>query len=141
MKKLLTVLVLSFIVQKGFSQQKNLKDLLGVWEVFGVRENNATLQVIDSSTIILTYNDERKKIKDYKIDFSRSPIWFDFTTEADSSIIAVKSLVEIINKNLIKWQLFVDDARTPYFSSSKGELFYLRKKSTEEATSATVASN
>jgi len=39
----------------------------------------------------------------------------------------VKSILEILNDNMIKWQLFVDEERSPHFSSTKGEMFYLRK--------------
>lgn len=134
------VLTLSFFAMKGIGQQKQLKDLAGRWEVFGDKDNNATLEVIDSSTILLTYNGEKKKLTNYKIDFAKSPIWFDFSTEGDSSsTIAVKSIIEIVNESMIKWQLFVDEERTPFFSSSKGELFYLRK--TRSAITTSVVSN
>jgi len=70
---------------------------------------------------------EKKKIIDYKIDFQKSPIWFDFSTGDSSTVVLVKSLLEIMNDNMIKWQLFVDEDRTDHFSSTKGELYYLRK--------------
>ena len=111
----------------GFGQQKTLKDIIGRWEIVGEQNDSASLEVIDSSTIILNYMGEKKRITDYKIDFQRSPIWFDFSTSDSSSVIVVKSLLEIMNDNLIKWQLFVDEDRTDHFSSTKGELYYLRK--------------
>lgn len=142
MKKILLVLAIAFLSLKGISQQKNLKDLVGHWEIVGDTNNTASLDVVDSSTIILTYNGEKKKVLDYKIDFSRSPIWFDFSTADDSaSVMTIKSLIEIMNNNMIKWQLFLDDERTPYFSSSKGELFYLRKTKNITVVTAAVASN
>lgn len=142
MKKILIVAAISFIAIKGIAQQKKMKDLVGHWEVIGDKDNTASLDVVDSSTIILTYNGEKKKVLDYKIDFTRSPIWFDFSTPDDSStVVAVKSLIEIMNDSMIKWQLFVDEERTPYFSSSKGELFYLRKTKNITVVTAAVASN
>ena len=142
MKKILLVLAIAFLSLKGISQQKNLKDLVGHWEIVVDTNNTASLDVVDSSTIILTYNGEKKKVLDYKIDFSRSPIWFDFSTADDSaSVMTIKSLIEIMNNNMIKWQLFLDDERTPYFSSSKGELFYLRKTKNITVVTAAVASN
>ena len=116
-----------FLGTTGFGQQKKLKDLIGRWEIVGEQNDSASLEVIDSSTIILNYMGEKKKIIDYKIDFQRSPIWFDFSTGDSSSTVVVKSLLEIINDNMIKWQLFVDEERTDHFSSTKGELYYLRK--------------
>ena len=142
MKKLLLVLAIAFFSIEGIAQQKKMKDLVGHWEIVGDTNNTATLDVVDSSTIILSYNGEKRKIIDYKIDFTRSPIWFDFSAPDDSSsVIAVKSLIEIMNDNMIKWQLFVDEERTPYFSSSKGELFYLRKTKNITVVTAAVASN
>ncbi len=135
MKKILFVLAVSFLAVKGISQQKNLKDLVGRWEIASDQNNAASLEVIDSTNITLSYNGEKIKLSDYKIDFTKSPIWFDFSTGAGDSAVSVKSLIEIINDTMIKWQLFVDEERTPYFSSSKGELFFLRKAKDAVVTS------
>ena len=116
-----------FIGTEAFNQQKQLKDLIGRWEIVGEQSDSASLEIIDSSTIILNYMGERKKIIEYKIDFQRSPIWFDFSTGDSSSTVVVKSLLEVMNDSMIKWQLFVDEDRTEHFSSTKGELYYLRK--------------
>ena len=116
-----------FTGTQAFNQQKQLKDLIGRWEIIGEQNDSASLEIIDSSTIILNYMGERKKIIDYKIDFQRSPIWFDFSTSDSSSTVVVKSLMEVMNDSMIKWQLFVDEDRTDHFSSNKGELYYLRK--------------
>ena len=109
------------------ASKKKLNDLIGRWEIVGEQTDSASLEVIDSSTIILNYMGEKRKIIDYKIDFQKSPIWFDFSTGDSSSTVSVKSLLEIMNDSIIKWQLFVDEDRTDHFSSSKGELYYLRK--------------
>ena len=127
MKKIFFVLMILFIGTEAFNQQKQLKDLIGRWEIVGEQSDSASLEIIDSSTIILNYMGERKKIIEYKIDFQRSPIWFDFSTGDSSSTVMVKSLLEIMNDSMIKWQLFVDEDRTEHFSSTKGELYYLRK--------------
>jgi len=116
-----------FTGTEAFNQQKQLKDLVGRWEIIGEQSDSASLEIIDSSTIILNYMGERKKIIEYKIDFQRSPIWFDFLTGDSSSTVVVKSLLEVMNDSMIKWQLFVDEDRTEHFSSTKGELYYLRK--------------
>ena len=122
------MLIILFVGTQAFNQQKQFKDLVGRWEIVSDQTDSASLEIIDSSTIILSFMGEKKRIIDYKIDFQRSPIWFDFSTSDDSSsTVLVKSLLEIMNDNMIKWQLFVDEDRTDHFSSTKGELFYLRK--------------
>jgi len=127
MKKIFFVLMILFAGIEAFNQQKQLKDLVGRWEIIGEQSDSASLEIIDSSTIILNYMGERKKIIEYKIDFQRSPIWFDFSTGDSSSTVVVKSLLEVMNDSMIKWQLFVEEDRTEHFSSTKGELYYLRK--------------
>jgi hypothetical protein len=127
MKKILLVPIILFSAISAFNQQKNLKHLIGRWEIIDEQNSGACLEVIDSLTIILSYNGEKKKIIDYKMDFTKTPIWFDFATNDTSSLVAVKSLLEIVNENTLKWQLFVDEERTTYFSSSRGEMLYLRK--------------
>jgi len=127
MKKIFFVLMILVAGIRAFNQQKQLKDLVGRWEIIGEQSDSASLEIIDSSTIILNYMGERKKIIEYKIDFQRSPIWFDFSTGDSSSTVMVKSLLEVMNDSMIKWQLFVDEDRTEHFSSTKGELYYLRK--------------
>ena len=127
--------ILGFFSLTGFTQQKKLKDLIGRWEIVGEQNMQASLDVIDSSTIVLIYMGETKKIVDYKFNFDKNPIWFDFSTEDSASVISVKSLMEIVNDNMIKWQLF-DDSRPDYFSSTKGDLFYLRKVKSNSNTGA-----
>ena len=139
MKKIFFVLMILFTGTEAFNQQKQLKDLIGRWEIVGEQSDSASLEIIDSSTIILNYMGEKKRIIDYKIDFQRSPIWFDFSTSGDSSsVVLVKSLLEVMNDNMIKWQLFVDEDRTEHFSSTKGELYYLRKAKPAAAITAMV---
>jgi hypothetical protein len=139
MKKILFVLIILFSAISAFNQQKNLKNLIGRWEIIDAQNSGASLEVIDSSTIILSFNGEMKKITDYKIDFTKSPIWFDFSTSDTSSIVAVKSLLEIINDNTIRWQLFVDEERMAHFTSNKGEMLYLRKA--KSANNTGIVSN
>lgn len=134
------ILSLQKSTYEGSGKQKTLTDLVGVWEFTGEDNAGAYLEIIDSTNIILVYNGEKRKILDYKIDFQKSPIWFDFTTSDTSSVVSIKSLLEITNDNILKWQLFVDEERTPFFSSTKGEIVYLRKSKTT-ATTAAVASN
>jgi len=126
MKRIIVMVMSACIALTGYSQ-KNFKDLIGRWEIIN-EDSSASLEIIDSATIVLSYNGEKKKIIDCKIDFTKSPVWFDFSTvDTTSATVMIKSLIEIMSDNVIKWQLFIDEDRTDHFSSTKGELFYLRK--------------
>jgi hypothetical protein len=118
----------------SFCQTKKFQDMIGYWAVAGEQGPGAGLEIIDSVDIVITYMGEQKKIFNYKIDFSKSPAWFDFSVNDTSSVLNVKSILEIINDSLIKWQLFVDEDRPDHFSTGKGELFYLIKARTNSNT-------
>jgi hypothetical protein len=135
MKKIVFIIIICSVSLAGNGQGKKFRDIIGNWEITG--EQKATLQILDSATIQLTYLGEKKTITNYKLDFSKSPIWFDFSTTDSGSVVHVKSLLEIVGDDMIKWQLFIDEERPAHFSSSKGELFYLKKTRTATA----VASN
>jgi hypothetical protein len=112
-----------------FCQSKKIQDIIGRWNIIGDQNAAVRLEIIDSADISLTYMGEEKKILNYKMDFSKSPLWFDFSVkDTSSSIMNVKSIMEVINDGLIKWQVFVDEDRPDHFSSGKGELFYLKKE-------------
>jgi len=114
---------------QGFCQSKKFQDIKGRWTIIGEQGPEISLEIIDSADMVLTYMGEEKKMLNYKIDFSKSPAWFDFSVkDTTSSILNVKSIIEIVNESLIKWQLFVDEDRPDHFSSSKGELFYLKRE-------------
>jgi hypothetical protein len=121
----------------GFCQSKKIQDIIGRWTVIGEQGPEVRLEIIDSADIMLTYLGEEKKMLNYKIDFSKSPAWFDFSVkDTSSSMVNVKSIIEIINDGLIKWQLFVDENRPDHFSSGKGELFYLKKEKVNTSPNA-----
>ena len=138
MKQIFIVMTACLLSISVRAQIKKFRDIIGIWDIAGEQNAGASLQIIDSSTIVLTYLGERKNITDYKIDFSKSPIWFDFSTKDNTSTLQVKSLIQILGDDIIKWQLFVDEDRPDHFSSSKGELFYL-KRSKSNITSAVVS--
>ncbi|HYC39769.1 MAG TPA: hypothetical protein VEB63_04710 [Chitinophagaceae bacterium] len=122
---LLTAFIMSTCLVRA--QQRSFKDLVGRWEVVGDAASGSGLIVVDSSNIILTHNGERKKILSFDIDFSRSPIWFDFTVPDGDSALKVNSIMELIDNTHMKWQLFLDGKRATGFNPSLGEFFYLRR--------------
>lgn len=130
MKRIICAIGLSMMITLGANAQTSttrFQDIIGNWEIVGEGDAGAGLQVIDSNTIILTYMGEARKLTDYKMDLSKSPCWFDFWAEDSSSVIQVKSILKKEGNDVIKWQLFIDEERSPHFTASKGELLYLRR--------------
>src|SRR6185503_17044761 len=130
MKRFFIAGVILLFVNKGYSQTKSFEHLVGRWEVLGDQVAGSGLVVADSSNIILTYNGEKRKVLDFRMDFSKSPIWFDFTVQEGDSVLKVKSILELIDSAHLKWQLFLNEERTEKFSPTKGEFFYLKKSLT-----------
>lgn len=139
MKKIWVVMGACLLCLTASTQTKKFRDIIGHWEIAGEQNAGASLQINDSSSIVLNYMGEKRIITDYKIDFTKSPIWFDFSTKDSTSMLSIKSLLQIMGDDTIKWQLFIDEDRPNHFSSTKGELFYLKK--TRPASTTSVVSN
>jgi len=138
MKRILIATATFFALTITTYGQKRFQNMVGTWEIAGEQNSGGTLEIVDSSTIILRYQGEEKKLTGCKMDFSKTPFWFDFSAQDTASVMNVKSIVEFVNDDMLKWQLFVDEDRADHFSSTKGELLYLRraKPKTKVATAA-----
>lgn len=134
MKKIAIWLCACLIAGSLQAQMKKIQDIKGHWLVGG--EKDAALVIIDSSNIVLSYGGEVRKVTDIKMDFSKSPCWFDFAATDSTSTIQVKSLIEMSGDGIMKWQLFIDEDRPAYFVANKGEMLYLKKAAPSSATIA-----
>lgn len=110
------------------AQQRSIKNLIGTWEAVRTENDGGGLQVVDSAQIFLVYGDQKKKVASYRADFSHSPARFDFVVQDSTESLNLKSLIEFINDDLIKWQLFEGDVQPVHFTSNSGEVVYLRRK-------------
>jgi hypothetical protein len=133
--KMIIVLLSALLLANGTrAQAGSFKEIAGKWDIVG--KEKASLTIVDSATIELVYGGERRVIQGYHIDFSKTPHWFDFSASDSSSSFKVKSLVQKVGDDVLKWQLFIDEERAPHFVSGKGEVFYLKKA---RPTSASLA--
>jgi hypothetical protein len=123
----------------GYAQNTKFKDIAGKWEVVGDPNANATLTIIDSSTIEFSYMGEKKTISNYTINYNKSPYWLDFTATDSIASFRVKSILQKVGDDILKWQLFIDEDRSPFFTASKGEVFYLKKARPALTTTAVTA--
>ena len=133
----LILLCLQSFSQTSSSQTNrapSIQNLIGRWEIVGTKDDGGRLEILDSSTIVITYGGEKKALSGFKLDFSKSPIWFDFFVKDSSATMNVKSIMEVISDDLIKWQVFMNDERASHFTSEKGELFYLKRIKVKSVT-------
>lgn len=111
----------------GFSQGAGMQNLIGQWEFIGINNEGGRLEIIDSSNIIISKGGEKKSLNNFKMDFTKSPIWFDFIVKDSTDTMQVKSIIEIISDDIIKWQVFMNEERMNHFTVDKGEMFYLKR--------------
>lgn len=127
--RILMIIFLAFLQIFAFAQSASFSKLIGKWEAVDADNKTGRLEVLDSSKIFLSYGQEKKPVTSFKADFSKSPVWFDFTVANDSNKIKIKSILVFINDNLVQWQVFKGDAVRPaHFTEDKGEIIYLRRK-------------
>jgi hypothetical protein len=123
-KLLLTYLTLFVLGFTAIAQQHTIKDLIGKWE----STDGGGLEVLDSSRIYLVYGKEQKPIVSYTADFTKKPIWFDFTIKDSTKNLTMKSLMEFTAPGQIRWQVYDDGIRPANFASDRGDLMILKRK-------------
>lgn len=129
MKKVMLMFIGMCLYMATMAQERSIQALVGMWEAVSSVNEGGGLEVKDSVQLYLVFGDQKKKILNYKADFSQTPARFDFTVQQDStSQLSLKSLLQFVNNDLIKWQVFEDDNVPMHFASSGGEIVYLRRK-------------
>lgn len=127
MKNVILVLALLFLMAGVVNAQKkyDFENLKGSWR----NSNGAGLDIVDSNTIYLVYGEQKKQVSKSRVDFSKSPVWFDLAVQDSSNLIKMKSLLLFVNDNLLQWQVFESETRPAYFSSGKGDMLFLKRVS------------
>ena len=123
--KIILVFVCSFWMGTSlYAQKHSLQSLIGRWE----SEDGGGIEMMDSAHIFMVYGNEKKPISSYRADFSHVPAWFDFSIVDSGQTISMKSLMQFVNSDEVKWQVFDDGTRPANFTIGKGEIVYLRRK-------------
>ena len=111
----------------AMAQQKFPNQLIGQWE--GLQKDASSgLEFTGTDSVYLFYNNEKKLATQVQLDASKNPIWLDFTIDDGTEQIQIKSLLIVFNEDLLKWQVFTQEARPAYFTENGGETMFLRRK-------------
>lgn len=68
----LILLYLQSFSQTSSSQHNrvpSMQSLIGRWEIVGTKEDGGRLEIVDSSTIVITYGGEKKALSGFQLDF------------------------------------------------------------------------
>lgn len=126
-KKWITVCVGLLCSLIMMAQQKFPSQLIGQWEGLN-KDASSGLEFTSTDSVFLFYNNEKKTATQVQLDASKNPLWFDFSINDGSELIQVKSLLIVVNDDLLKWQLFTQEARPAHFKQDEGEMMFLRRK-------------
>jgi hypothetical protein len=112
-----------FFTNIALAQSIELPTLRGKW----LNKNGAGIEIAGSAQMYIVYAGEKREIVSYEADFSKTPAWFDFTVKHEGKVVKLKSLIYLLENDLLKWQIFESDTRPAYFTLDKGETLYLKK--------------
>ena len=126
MKKVMVLLSGLFFYCNAIAQDKSIQSLVGIWET--ITSEGGGLEIKDSTELFLVYGGQKKKIVNYRADFSKTPTRFDFTVQDSTQNLSLKSLLQFVNNDLIKWQVFEGNDAPMHFASNGSEILYLRRK-------------
>jgi hypothetical protein len=73
------------------------------------------------------YGTQRKLVTRSRADFSKSPVWLDLAVKDSTHTTTLKSLLLFVNEDLIQWQVFDSETRPAYFSTSRGDMLFLKR--------------
>jgi hypothetical protein len=111
------LLVLAMVM--GFTSLKaqnvTYKNLLGKWEGADEKNQMGSIQFIDSSNLIMSFSGSPEIKMNYKIDFSKNPAWMDVSPGRGRGQV-LKSLIQLINQDTLKWEVFPDGQRPSDFT-------------------------
>ena len=111
------------LTSAAFAQSIDLPALKGKW----LNKYGAGIEISGSSQMYVVYAGEKREIVSYEADFSKSPAWFDFTVKHNDKVVKLKSLIYLLEDDLLKWQIFESESRPAYFTLDKGETLYLKR--------------
>jgi len=101
--------------------QHTKKDLIGKWEGTD-RENEAGALIFkDNGKVDLKLGARLLHDLDYKVDLTKTPASFDIIIKSldRKQQVTLKCLIQFIDNNTIKWQIFKGDNRPNNFDSNQ----------------------
>jgi hypothetical protein len=110
--------------------QQNDKSVVGKW--IGTDEKNQTggIQFLDDGTATLLMMGQEMPISEYKVDYSKDPIWIDLIVKNNGQTRTLYGLISFIDSTTIKWEVFpmANNSRPEKFSEETSDTAVILKK-------------
>src|SRR5690349_4082953 len=97
---------LLFFTVGASSQQRNMRDLIGKWEEQGDKADNGSLEFVDSSKVVMSMKGRKLNPSAFTVDFSKNPIPLDIIMVRGEEKRILKSLIQFVDHDTMKWQVF-----------------------------------
>ena len=129
MKKTLLFATLLFaLTQLAVGQTMSYKNLMGKWEGEDGKNQTGSLEFIDSSKMAMSMMGSAPRSLMYNIDFTKTPAAMDLYRDPTKKGMALKCLIQLVDVNTLKWQVFPDGQRPDKFDEdSPGTLIVLKR--------------
>jgi hypothetical protein len=121
---LFTFLIFSFTI----AQAKISDKLIGKWEGIDSLNVTGSLEFLDSINIVVTIPNQSLPPASYFIDTAKSPLWFDINFKTGNDVYKMKGLLEFIDEDTLKWQIFLNSERSSSFKDEKSENTIILKR-------------
>lgn len=110
--------------------QQNDKSVVGKW--IGTDEKNQTggIQFLNDGTAKLLMMGQEMPITEYKVDYSKDPIWIDLIMKNKGQTRTLYGLIAFIDSTTIKWEVFpmANNSRPVKFSEKTTDTAVILKK-------------
>lgn len=112
MKKILSFAILILLAASAAQAQlRNTNDLLGVWTGPQVR-----VEFTGSSTVSVVFAGNKKQNGTYTADLLLTPATLEMSFMDGNKPLEFKCLVELVDNNTLKWEVFSKTGKPRYFS-------------------------
>ena len=129
MKKNILAFLLILITVSVFAQKHSQRDLIGKWEGRDARSDVGGLFFLKDSKVILSMGGSFSPAMSYTVDFKSNPIKIDLFMKNTNGIqMTMKGLLQFVDKNTLKFQVFPRGDRTPDFDPKSSQNLVLLKR-------------
>lgn len=112
MKKILSFTIIFLLaVSATQAQLRNTNDLLGIWTGPQVR-----VEFTGSSTVSVVFAGNKKQTGTYTADLLLTPATLEMSFMDGNKPLEFKCLIELVDNNTLKWEVFSKTGNPRYFS-------------------------
>ncbi len=128
MKKVILPMLFIFMATIAFAQHSK-QELVGKWQGIDNKSKDGSLIFKDKTKVALVVNGKESPYFDFSINLQKTPAPFDITVRRpDGHMVTLKTLLQFLDNNTIKWQIFEIDERPVNFNEGMKDSILILKR-------------